>query len=208
MPRKSELNQELRDVRKEQILKAALIVFARRGMVAAKISDIAKEAGLSHGLVYHYFNSKEEIFSLLVKEAMNRSVEVIQKANEYKGTPLEKLRWMTEQILNSFIDSEHTLLFLIMIQASTSDAIPTEVKELLTGDQSLSPVMYTLPIIEAGQEKGEIISANPVTLAVTYYSFIQGLAINKIQWPECPIPDANLLLKIFINEKGSSHHNE
>jgi len=65
-----------------------------------------------------------------------------------------------------------------------------------------------LPIIEAGQEKGEIISANPVTLAVTYYSFIQGLAINKIQWPECPIPDANLLLKIFINEKGSSHHNE
>jgi len=208
MPRKSELNQELRDVRKEQILKAALIVFARRGMVAAKISDIAKEAGLSHGLVYHYFNSKEEIFSLLVKEAMNRSIEVIQKANEYKGTPLEKLRWMTEQILNSFIDSEHTLLFLIMIQASTSDAIPTEVKELLTGDQSLSPVMYTLPIIEAGQEKGEIISANPVTLAVTYYSFIQGLAINKIQWPECPIPDANLLLKIFINEKGSSHHNE
>jgi len=208
MPRKSELYQELRDVRKEQILKAALIVFARRGMVAAKISDIAKEAGLSHGLVYHYFNSKEEIFSLLVKEAMNRSIEVIQKANEYKGTPLEKLRWMTEQILNSFIDSEHTLLFLIMIQASTSDAIPTEVKELLTGDQSLSPVMYTLPIIEAGQEKGEIISANPVTLAVTYYSFIQGLAINKIQWPECPIPDANLLLKIFINEKGSSHHNE
>jgi len=208
MPRKSELNQELRDVRKEQILKAALIVFARRGMVAAKISDIAKEAGLSHGLVYHYFNSKEEIFSLLVKEAMNRSIEVIQKANEYKGTPLEKLRWMTEQILNSFIDSEHTLLFLIMIQASTSDAIPTEVKELLTGDQSLSPVMYTLPIIEAGQEKGEIISANPVTLAVTYYSFIQGLAINKIQWPECPIPDANLLLKIFINEKGSSYHNE
>lgn len=62
MPRKSELNQELRDARKEQILKAALIVFARRGMVATKISDIAKEAGLSHGLVYHYFNSKEEIF--------------------------------------------------------------------------------------------------------------------------------------------------
>jgi len=208
MPRKSELNQELRDARKEQILKAALIVFARRGMVATKISDIAKEAGLSHGLVYHYFNSKEEIFSLLVKKAANSSIEIIQQANAIKGTPLEKLRWMTEQILNSFVDSEHTLLFLIMIQASTSDAIPAEVKELLTGEQSLSPVMCTLPIIAAGQEKGEIISADPVTLAVTYYAFIQGLAINKIQWPECPIPDANLLLRIFINEKGSSYHNE
>ncbi|WP_162987358.1 TetR/AcrR family transcriptional regulator [Metabacillus litoralis] len=37
-------------------------VFARRGMVATKICDIPKEARLSHGLVYHYFKSREEIF--------------------------------------------------------------------------------------------------------------------------------------------------
>ncbi|MEB2301713.1 TetR/AcrR family transcriptional regulator [Lysinibacillus xylanilyticus] len=200
MPRKEEQNQELRDARKEQILQAALIVFARRGMVATKISDIAKEAGLSHGLVYHYFDSKEEIFSMLVKKAANSSIEVIQKANDHIGTPLEKLKWMTEQILNSLIDSEHTLLFLIMIQASTSDAIPDEVKELLTRDYAQSPVGCTLPMIVAGQEEGELISTNPVTLAVTYFAFIQGLAINKIQWPECPIPDANMLMKIFTKE--------
>ncbi len=197
MPRKEEQNQELRDARKEQILQAALIVFARRGMVATKISDIAKEAGLSHGLVYHYFDSKDEIFSMLVKKASNSSIEIIQKAIEHKGSPLEKLKWMTEQILNNLIDSEHTLLFLIMIQASTSDAIPNEVKELLTRDNALSPVDCILPLIVAGQEKGEIISANPVTLAVTYFAFIQGLAINIIQWTECPIPDANMLMKIF-----------
>ncbi|MCL1696654.1 TetR/AcrR family transcriptional regulator [Lysinibacillus sp. BPa_S21] len=197
MPRKEEQNQELRDARKEQILQAALIVFARRGMVATKISDIAKEAGLSHGLVYHYFDSKDEIFSMLVKKASNSSIEIIQKAIEHKGSPLEKLKWMTEQILNNLIDSEHTLLFWIMIQASTSDAIPNEVKELLTRDNALSPVDCILPLIVAGQEKGEIISANPVTLAVTYFAFIQGLAINIIQWTECPIPDANMLMKIF-----------
>ncbi|MEY9970546.1 AcrR family transcriptional regulator [Lysinibacillus sp. RC46] len=200
MPRNEEQNQELRDARKEQILQAALIVFARRGMVATKISDIAKEAGLSHGLVYHYFDSKDEIFSMLVKKAANSSIETIQKAIEQMGTPLEKLKWMTEQILNNLIDTEHTFLFLIMIQASTSDAIPNEVKEFLTRDNALSPVEAILPMIVAGQEEGEIISANPVTLAVTYFAFIQGLAINKIQWPECPIPDANMLMKIFTKE--------
>lgn len=201
MPRNEEQNQELRDTRKEQILQAALLVFARRGMVAAKISDIAKEAGLSHGLVYHYFTSKEEIFSTLVRRATNSSIAVIQQASEQLGTPLEKLHWMTEQILNSLTDGEHALLFLIMIQASTSDAIPDEVKEILTGEEAVSPVTCILPLIIAGQEIDEIISADPVSLAVTYYSFVQGLAINKIQWTDCPIPDAKLLMKIFQKDK-------
>ena len=201
MPRNEEQNQELRDIRKEQILQAALVVFARRGMVATKISDIAKEAGLSHGLVYHYFTSKEEIFSILVKRAADSSVAVIHKANERLGTPLEKLHWMTEQILNSLTDGEQTLLFLIMIQASTSDAMSDEVKEILTGEEAVSPVVCTLPLIIAGQEAGEIIVADPATLAVTYYAFVQGLAINKIQWPECPMPDAKMIMKIFVKNK-------
>ncbi|MFJ7951419.1 TetR/AcrR family transcriptional regulator [Lysinibacillus sp. NPDC096418] len=197
MPRNEEQNQELRDARKEQILQAALLVFARRGMVAAKISDIAKEAGLSHGLVYHYFTSKEEIFSTLVRTAANNSVGVIQQASEQIGTPLEKLHWMSEQILNGLSDERNTLLFLIMIQASTSDAIPDEVKEILTGVEAVSPVTCILPLIIEGQEFGEIISADPVSLAIAYYAFIQGLAVNKIQWPECPIPNAKLIMKIF-----------
>ena len=201
MPRNEEQNQELRDIRKEQILQAALVVFARRGMVATKISDIAKEAGLSHGLVYHYFTSKEEIFSILVKRAADSSVAVIHRANEQLGTPIEKLHWMTEQILNSLADGEHTLLFLLMIQVSTSDAIPDEVQEILSGEEAVSPVVCTLPLIIAGQEAGEIISADPITLAVTFYAFVQGLAINKIQWPDCPIPDAKLIMKIFVKNE-------
>lgn len=201
MPRNEEQNQELRNLRKEQILQAALVVFARRGMVATKISDIAKEAGLSHGLVYHYFTSKEEIFATLVERAANSSVAVILQANERTGSPLEKLLWMTEQILNGLSDEGNTLLFLIMIQASTSDALPDEVKEILTGDGAVSPVVCTLPLIVAGQEAGEIISTDPITLAVTYYAFVQGLAINKIQWPDCPMPDARLIMKIFEKDK-------
>ncbi|RAS75916.1 TetR/AcrR family transcriptional regulator [Priestia endophytica] len=197
MPRQDQQNKQIRDERRAQILQAALRVFARRGMVAAKISDIAKEAGLSHGLVYHYFKSKEEIFMTLVQKALDSSLNVIHYAHEQVGTPLEKLRWMTEQIIKSIDKGDKILLFLIMIQASTSDIVSEEVKEMLTGEHAISPVMATIPLIVEGQKVGEIKQGDPVQLAVTYYAFIQGLAINRIQWEECPMPEANLIMNIF-----------
>lgn len=197
MPRQDQQNKQIRDERRAQILQAALRVFARRGMVATKISDIAKEAGLSHGLVYHYFKSKEEIFMTLVQKALDSSLNVIYYAHEQVGTPLEKLRWMTEQIIKSIDNGDEILLFLIMIQASTSDIVSEEVKEMLTGEHAVSPVMATIPLIVEGQKVREIKQGDPVQLAVTYYAFIQGLAINRIQWEECPMPEANLIMNIF-----------
>lgn len=203
MPRTEKQNQTLRDARKEQILQAATKVFARRGMVAAKISDIAKEAQLSHGLVYHYFSSKEEIFIDLVRSAAAASIDVVRTANQRKGTAAGRLYWMTEQILRN-IEGEQKLLFLMMIQASTSDAIPEEVKEILLEH---SPVQEIIPLIIEAQTQGDFIQDDPVKMAVTYYAFIQGLAINKIQWEECPLPDADMLMKIFgKTDKKGIHH--
>ncbi|WP_100402617.1 TetR/AcrR family transcriptional regulator [Bacillus sp. FJAT-42315] len=194
MPRQDQQNKQIRDARSEQILQAAAQVFARRGMAATKISDIAKEAGLSHGLVYHYFKSKEEIFTTLVKKASESSMDIIQQANQHQGTPLQKLQWMTERMIESIGSGEEVLLFLIMIQASTSDVVPEEVKEIL---KVSSPVEVTAPLIIAGQKEGEIVQADPIQLTVTYYALIQGLAINKIQWQECPMPDPMMIINIF-----------
>lgn len=197
MPRTEIQNLELRDQRREQILMAALKVFSRRGMVATKISEIAKEANLSHGLVYHYFKSKEEIFTLLVRRAAESSVHIIEKAHLQKWTPLRKIKWLTEQILQSLSEEEHILLFLIMIQASTSDAVPEEVKQLFTSPEYKSPVTCLIPLIIEGQQCNEFIQEDPITLAVSYFAFIQGFSINKLQWNECPIPEADLIIKIF-----------
>ena len=68
-PRSKEANQEVLDKRRNQILSAALKVFSERGFAATKISNIASEAGLSHGLMYHYFKTKDEIFVELVRSA-------------------------------------------------------------------------------------------------------------------------------------------
>ncbi|WP_050801661.1 TetR/AcrR family transcriptional regulator [Ornithinibacillus scapharcae] len=69
-PLNEEQLKDIRDERKQQIMSAAIKVFAENGIKLTKISMIAKEAGVSHGLVYHYFSSKEEVLYESLEWAM------------------------------------------------------------------------------------------------------------------------------------------
>src|SRR5258707_14679243 len=67
MPRTEESNQRIREEQKRKIIIAATKVFARKGLAATKMADIAKEADISYGLLYHYFDTKELIFKATVE---------------------------------------------------------------------------------------------------------------------------------------------
>lgn len=90
MPRTEQQNEAHRKQQRDKLLTAALHVFARRGMAATKISDIAREAKLSHGLFYHYFQSKEEIFTHLVQLAAEQLTEVIKELRLSKDRLMKK----------------------------------------------------------------------------------------------------------------------
>ena len=59
------------------ILDAAIHVFARRGFHSCRVSDVADEAGVAYGLVYHYFRSKEEILNTLFTERWQLMLDAI-----------------------------------------------------------------------------------------------------------------------------------
>jgi TetR/AcrR family transcriptional regulator, fatty acid metabolism regulator protein len=84
------------------ILNAAVRVFARQGFHACRVSDIADEAGVAYGLVYHYFASKDEILDTLFLERWNVMLELIR---EVDGQPLpvrEKLGAIASFIVDSY----------------------------------------------------------------------------------------------------------
>ena len=54
--------------KRRRILDAAVRVFARRGFHASRVGDIAEEAGVAHGLLYHYFSSKDEVLQTVFRE--------------------------------------------------------------------------------------------------------------------------------------------
>jgi TetR/AcrR family transcriptional regulator, fatty acid metabolism regulator protein len=88
--------------KRRMILDAAVVAFATRGFHACRVSDIADEANVAYGLVYHYFRSKDEVLDTLFLERWNVLLEVIA---EIDGQPLparEKLHAIASFIIESY----------------------------------------------------------------------------------------------------------
>ena len=67
--------------KRRQILDAAIRVFARQGFHSTRVSDIADEAGVAYGLVYHYFSSKDEVLNELFSERWSLMLAAIDEAD-------------------------------------------------------------------------------------------------------------------------------
>jgi AcrR family transcriptional regulator len=84
------------------ILDAAVRVFARQGFHTCRVSDIADEAGVAYGLVYHYFKSKEEILDTLFQERWGVMLAAIAEADAERTAPRDKLQAIADFIIDSY----------------------------------------------------------------------------------------------------------
>jgi TetR/AcrR family transcriptional regulator, fatty acid metabolism regulator protein len=85
------------------ILDAAVRVFARRGFHHCRVSDVADEAGVAYGLVYHYFNSKEEILNTLFLERWQVMLDAIAEIDSREGVATrDKLYEVASFIVDSY----------------------------------------------------------------------------------------------------------
>lgn len=194
-PRNEEQNEIIKDERREQILSAALKSFAKKGFAATKISDIAARANLSHGLVYHYFKSKEEIFYVLLERAMQTSAQTLINVEKAPLSPLEKVRQTAKYILGgieSFEDSAY--YFLIVAHASVMESPGPEHDELM--DISGIAVQAMARILAAGQQAGEVKDGDPLGMTLVLFAAIQGLAMYKLAIKHFNMPDPEILVNM------------
>jgi TetR/AcrR family transcriptional regulator, regulator of autoinduction and epiphytic fitness len=185
---------QLRDERKEQIKKAALEVFARRGLIGTKMSMIAKEAAISQGLSYRYYNSKNELFIELVKDAMEETAEAFASISALKGSPTDKIKEFTIKML----DARNKLSFLLIQQVQTSEEVPDEAKEIVQQYPTSSFIEQLLPIFKEGQEKEEFSKGDPYKLLMHYFSVISGLMLLPTSIDGVSLDfDIDILMKII-----------
>ena len=88
--------------KRRQILDAAIRVFARQGFHACRVSDIADEAGVAYGLVYHYFNSKDEVLNELFTERWSLLLAAIEEVDGQAISAREKLDAVARFIIDSY----------------------------------------------------------------------------------------------------------
>jgi AcrR family transcriptional regulator len=95
-------NEKLAAEKRRLILDAAVRVFARQGFNQCRVSDIADEAGVAYGLVYHYFRSKDEVLDTLFLERWNVMLDVIRDLDGQDLAPREKLYAIASFIVDSY----------------------------------------------------------------------------------------------------------
>lgn len=183
-----------------KIIVSALEVFARKGLTATKISDIAGLAGFSQGFVYNYFKSKDDIFTRIVSLAADGAGETARKAAAMPGTPYERIYWMTEALLSpDSVAMKHWRL--IMLQAGTSEAVPEDARRVAK-EKIGKPFEHFIPLLMEGQQLSEIVPEDPLMLAITYYSMVQGLGITRMQGSKAmPFPTTAMVLS-FLRTPG------
>lgn len=185
MPRSPKDNQEIRDARHEEILAAAGRVFAEKGLAKAKISDIAAAAGLSHGLVYHYFPSKDAIFEAIVDQMMAKVDADVAADPELPA--LERLAAGIERARHR-VGAGGVEPNRVVAQAMCQGQIADHVRDRLFAHFHQLHGRVVALIAEA-QRDGDIApDADPVELASALICLMRGMSIRMPGMPDLPFP--------------------
>jgi len=183
------VRQEQRERRREEILEAALDLFASRGYAETKISDIAERVGMSVGLLFHYFESKERLYEELIWIGAEGPLTVMELDER---DPLKFFEGAAGYVLSSLRDSPFVAkMFVFMAQVRFGAPVPEAVRELVEEQQTLRK---TVAIVERGQERGQIRRGNPEALAVLFWQALSGVALYAAFNPEAPLPEAEWIV--------------
>ena len=167
------VSKEVRELRKNEILEAALHCFSSKGYHLTTVDDIVKACGLSKGAVYHYFKSKEEIFLSLLQR---RSDAVLQELAEKLSTipsPLEKLRYWIRN--DSTFDLKKKKFMYVHIESWMYATDAPHVREQLKKSFDAF-FQLTEDIIREGQQLGEIKEdIDPYRAASMFWSLHDGI---------------------------------
>lgn len=175
-PRGKQQNESMRQETQAKITTAALRVFAAYGFHGTTMKMIAQETGLSYGLIYHYFKSKEEVFLYLIEEALTLTGNIFNRVLTEEQPAWRALSNLSAALLSESLTGDATLYFHVMLQAFTQVNHLTGLSDRLNAYSEIL-MRQMVGVILRGQQEGTVAAGNPVALATTYLSLIQGLAL-------------------------------
>jgi AcrR family transcriptional regulator len=158
--------------KRRQILDAAIRVFARRGFHACRVSDVADEAGVAYGLVYHYFGSKEEIIGTLFIERWQLMLDAIAEIDATEEiTARDKLYRVASFIFDSYRHEPDLMKVIIVEVTRAANSFGRVHLEKITEAYGM-----IAGIVESAQESGEFKRDIPADLgALVFYGAVEQL---------------------------------
>jgi AcrR family transcriptional regulator len=169
------------------ILDAAVRVFARQGFHTCRVSDIADEAGVAYGLVYHYFSSKEQILDTLFVERWDVMLAAIAEADAAGLSPREKLYAVAGFIVDSYRhDPELMKVIIVEVTRAANTFGRTHIEKIRDAYAQIASIVASAQ--QDGAFRSEI---SPEFAALAFYGLIEQVLTQWIFDAE-PIPTEEL----------------
>jgi AcrR family transcriptional regulator len=135
--------------KRRQILRAAISVFAHNGYHTSRVADVAREAGVAYGLVYHYFGSKEDLLETIFRRTWSRMLQAVEEVEKEGAPAREQLAAVARIVLGAWqIDPD--LVRVLVREVARSPQLGREVDEIAHAFAALQR------IVARGQERGEL----------------------------------------------------
>ena len=161
--------------RREQIIDAAMRVFARQGYANATNKDIAREAGITAGLIYHYFKSKEDLLRAAIEGYAPRRLLRSFPPEMLDLSPEQLLRKLAQQIL-SVAEDEHFLRLMRVY-------LPEVIRDPKVAPAGLSTIQTVVKFLESylasKMESGELLQTDPALTAQVFIGSIMDLVLRR-----------------------------
>ncbi|QYN37462.1 TetR/AcrR family transcriptional regulator [Pseudonocardia sp. DSM 110487] len=177
MPRSSAQYEAMRAATLEKVQAAAITLFARHGFAATNMRDIAREAGMSTGLIYRHYATKDDLFAALAAQATD-GLRRVAELFSGEGSPSAILEEFARELVDDIARVQGSAEFmLIMNQAFVSRRESAQIDALL--DQHLALVDATVALVHRGQRLGEFRPGAATELATCWFAAVTGLATLK-----------------------------
>lgn len=169
-PGRPRVGEESGPTRRRRIREAAVTVFAQKGYHAARVSDIAREAGVAHGLVYHYFEGKEQLLFDVFRRTWHNIAQGLRTVEQQqRDDPASQLAEMVRLLLGSYRMSPE-LVRVVVLEVARSGHLRAQVDGIV---DAFAIIEQT---IERGQRSGAFRNDVPPHLV----SFVFWGAINEV----------------------------
>lgn len=168
--------------KRQLILDAAVRVFARKGYHTCRVGDIAEEAGIAHGLLYHYFASKEEVLQTVFRESWAELLEAFARIEASDEPAPEQLGAIAKTLLRAWRDRPDLVRVLVR-EVGRSPQLQNQIEEIGAAFQVIERV------IARGQEDGTFRADLDARLAS--WVFYGGLEELLTGWVLGQLPDGD-----------------
>ena len=174
--------KEEAEITKQNLLKAGLEVFSHKGYTATRVEDIAKQANVTTGAIYHHFGGKSDLYIALVKQGDAKTNHIAQQIAQEGGTPVTIIRRLLVRLLQ-FLEDDEEYRAIVELFMDKTEMVPELVnirEQTLAGRRLLA--QFFSDLIEQGIEAGEFRpSTVPEDAAWGLVGFMNGMSLIWVQ---------------------------